>query len=82
MTRIHFQSVASDMSSALVQNYAMPVSQSLPVNPSIRISQSLPQTRQMSPGMDIGPDEVKTMTGVLPTETLKNKRRRKTVVLQ
>ena len=82
VTRIHFQSVASDMSSTLVQNYAMPVSQSLPVNPSIRISQSLPQTRQMSPGMDIGPDEVKTMTGVLPTETLKNKRRRKTVVLQ
>ena len=88
VTRIHFQSTASNVASALVQNYAMPISQSMPDKLSVSqpitqsVSQSLPQTRQTTPPMDIGPNEGMSMAGILPTETLKPKRRRKTVVLQ
>lgn len=70
VTHIHFQSVASNDSSAFVQNYAMPVSQPMSVekcNPhfAVRIMSPIKDLNSnrtcgsmMSSGMDIGPDSV------------------------
>ena len=77
VTRIHFQSIASDVPSTLVQNYSMPVS--LPQSVNTSVNQSLPVSQTSAP-MDIGPNRVVSMSGILPCEASKPKRRRKAVV--